>query len=262
MTCHGSTRVAGQPIDIDAETFDGRPVTISVQAGIQKILHNGDKMLVPQSWAWSPLGAARPVDLAQTRKDLHKHAELDDVYGSVAVRCSAPGCFSLGGPLVDKVAHAQREMVNTDEALFMLAGFGVAPEQAIAKLGEASSQREPVLVRATRTLTTRQDAEETAHKQASAHDFPALKRQLFKEAAMLPDAASVDTVLSLGFINPENISTFVGYVPEIERAQNNMCELLLAARLGLKDITVGALEKAVKMTEEVLQGLKVLAFQK
>ncbi len=39
-----------------------------------------------------------------------------------------------------------------------------------------------------------------------------------------------------------------------------MCELLLGARLGARDLPVGSLEKAIRSTEEVIKGLKVMAF--
>ena len=51
-------------------------------------------------------------------------------------------------------------------------------------------------------------------------------------------------------------------MPVIDDAQMKMCELLLAARLGLREIPTPALEKAIRSTEDVLEGLKVLAFQK
>jgi hypothetical protein len=69
-------------------------------------------------------------------------------------------------------------------------------------------------------------------------------------------------VLSLGFINPQNIMTFVSYLPELDASQERLCELLVAARLGLTDVPTSPLEKAIKAVEEVLEGLKVLAFQK
>jgi hypothetical protein len=89
-----------------------------------------------------------------------------------------------------------------------------------------------------------------------------LRKDLLKEAAVIPDPMAVDTVLSLGFLNPENLGVFISYMSVIDNAQAKMCELLLAARLGLREVPVGALEKAVKSTEEALEGLKVLAFQK
>ena len=82
-----------------------------------------------------------------------------------------------------------------------------------------------------------------------------------KEAALIPDPTAVDTVLSLGFINPENIMTFVSYLPTLEDSQAKMCDLLLAARVGLTDVSSTALERAIRSTEEAVEGLKVLAFQ-
>ena len=72
---------------------------------------------------------------------------------------------------------------------------------------------------------------------------------------------AVDTVLWLGFINPENIGVFISYLPALDEAQKKMCELLLASRLGLRDVPTMALEKAIKATENSIEGLKVLAFQ-
>ena len=54
--------------------------------------------------------------------------------------------------------------------------------------------------------------------------------------------------------------TFVGYLPVVEDSQTKLCELLLASRLGMNDVPSSALEKAVRSTEEVLEGLKILAF--
>jgi hypothetical protein len=92
--------------------------------------------------------------------------------------------------------------------------------------------------------------------------FVNLRRDLVKEAAFIPDPMAVDTVLSLGFVNPENIGLFVASLPAIDETQQKMCELLMAARMGLPNMSVPALEKAIKSTEEVYEGLKVLAFQK
>jgi hypothetical protein len=89
-----------------------------------------------------------------------------------------------------------------------------------------------------------------------------LRQDLVKEAAFIPDPMSVDTVLSLGFINPENISTFIASLPILDESQQKLCELLLAARLGCPDLSINALERSIKATESVVEGLKVIAFNK
>jgi hypothetical protein len=84
---------------------------------------------------------------------------------------------------------------------------------------------------------------------------------MWKEAAVIPDPVAVDSVLSLGFLNPENVSAFVGYLPTLDEAQRRMCELLVGARLGLRELSDGALERAIRALEDVIEGLKIIAFQ-
>jgi hypothetical protein len=84
---------------------------------------------------------------------------------------------------------------------------------------------------------------------------------LVKEAAPLEDPVAVDKILSLGFINPENVMIFVSYVPEIEETINKLAELLLAARLGLSNVDAGALEKSLIHLDKVVAGLKTLGAQ-
>jgi hypothetical protein len=87
-------------------------------------------------------------------------------------------------------------------------------------------------------------------------------RQFFvKEAAVIPDPTAVDSVLSLGFINPENVLTFINYIPVLDEAQSKLCELLIASRLGAQNIPTSALERTVRGLEEALEGLQTLAFQ-
>lgn len=78
---------------------------------------------------------------------------------------------------------------------------------------------------------------------------------------MITDPTAVDAVLSLGFLNPENIATFVGYLPTLDEAQHRLCELLIAARLGLRELSEGSLERAIRALEDVVQGLRLVAFQ-
>ena len=60
------------------------------------------------------------------------------------------------------------------------------------------------------------------------------------------------------FINPENLSTFIGYIPNLEEAAEKLAEMLLYSYLGMKELPEGAVEHAMKGMEEVLVGLKSL----
>jgi hypothetical protein len=184
----------------------------------------------------------------------------------VQVRYGGPDSFSVDGFPVDKLASDERHFLSLDDTMFLLAGLGADLDYAQKKLGSAAAWSTPVDVRVGRyikTATQRLDeATESAVNTLTVAQHSVLRRDLFKEAAVIPDPVAVDTVLSLGFLNSENLGIFISYLPAIDEAQLKMCELLLAARLGLREVPVSALEKAIRSTEEVLEGLKILAFQK
>jgi len=80
--------------------------------------------------------------------------------------------------------------------------------------------------------------------------------ELVKVAALLEDADSVDMVLSLGFLNSENLARFSGAREMLQQTVNGLSKLLLAARLGLEDINEDAIKSALTHLERVLTGLR------
>jgi hypothetical protein len=283
----GSYTSPGEPATFMGQTFDGRPVEVSIQPNVQTVVQTPEgKVLIPDHWQWTPLGAAEAVSLvsgepeAEAPEDWHEEApeavpedmESNEPYpekdeGPAEEKASHVwirgdhDCFTFTGPGVEKLAADERAMLNLDEAMFLMAALGVDQGYGVVKLGH--SMNEPVKVPTKRhiKLASEQDAYARA-RAAELHAISSqLRRNLVKEAAGIPDPTSVDTVLSLGFINPENIMTFVSYLPTIEDSQAKMCDLLLASRVGVSDIPSTALERAIRSTEEVLEGLKVLAFQ-
>ena len=266
LTLKGSYSAPGEnePATYQAETFDGAPVEVSVQPNIQHVTAvpgagGGAKMLIPDSWAWSPTGALQAVALKSEEATTPVEG---DKQACVSVSSSNGETFSFSGEPVEKLSHYDREFLGLDDAMFLLSGFGVEPEYGAKKLAQAVLGGR-VTVPIGREISTSEERKEAAI--ASAENILAesegLKRVLWKEAATISDPTAVDTVLSLGFINPENVTTFVGYLPCIEECQLKLCDLLLAARLGQSDIPEGALEKSIRSQEEVLEGLKALAFK-
>lgn len=259
-----ATLDAGEGVALVGETFDGRSVHIMVQPNIQEIMGEGEKMLVPDTMTWVSLDQEEAVKLVGDPVSDEATADPKEVVASVMLRSAGADSFSLSGMPVDKLASEAREFLSFDETTFLLASLGVAPRDAMNKMASAFGHSEPVAVRCSRPIKT---AGEQIKKAAAASNqirslVHELRVDLLKEAAVIPDPVAVDTVLSLGFINPENLGTFIGYLPLIDEAQSRMCELLVASRLGMRDVPTSALEKAVRATEDVLEGLKVLAFQK
>lgn len=246
-----------------AESFSGEDVMVCLQPNIATVVASDEgKMIIPDSWQWVPLDAADEIAVESQEDDLAKaaSAKLGDKYVDIA----GGSTFSMRGPLVEKLAHDEREGLGVDDAMFLLAGLGVDQDYGVRKLAEASSGLEPVRVYVGREIKLASDERFSALERArvTLDSLPHLKQPLFKEAAALGDPQAVDTVLSLGFLNPENLMTFVSYLPVLEDGMTKLCDILLASRLGnLIDTPEGAIERSVRSTEAVLEGLKALAFQ-
>jgi hypothetical protein len=249
-----------------AETFDGRPVQVSIQPNLEAITPtpDGGMLIIPDSFSWLPLDKAEETQLVENPEGFNKEAAAARALATVQVRCGGSDSFSLSGFPVDKLASDERSFLSLDDAMFLLGGLGTNLDYAQKKLGEAAAWSAPVSIRVGSYIKLATDRLNDALEKAASvlSTMPDLKQDLFKEAAVIPDPVAVDTVLSLGFLNPENLGAFIAYMPVIDEAQLKMCELLLAARLGLQEIPVPALERAIRCTEETLEGLKVLAFQR
>lgn len=257
-----------EPMVYQAATFDGRPIEVSIQPNIQTIMSTEEgRMLVPDSWAWLPLGDAEAISLVggDEAVEVETEEETEEKDSHVVVRSDPGGeVFSFSGAPVEKLASKDLQHISVDEAMFLLAGLGTQQGYGAEKLAEAAYSESPVHVKTGRALQLKSELVKEAHVRASKflEDFPKVKQpHLIKEAANFPDPTIVDTVLSLGFVNPENVLTFVSYLPDLESTQSKLCELLLSVRLGLQNIPQPSLERAVRSLEEAIEGLKILAFQ-
>jgi hypothetical protein len=243
-------------------TFDGRPVELSVQPNIVDLMPvDSQRVLIPESWLWLPLDGTQTVSLVGAEEAAAMQGA--DKVSSVQVHGDGQA-FHISGEPIAKLAQAQREWLNLDDTLFLLAGLGVNQEYGVRKLAEAAALHKVRDVAVGRALEPSEGRIKEAHARARAvvEGMAQLKQPiLLKEAASFPDPTTVDTVLSLGFLNPENVLTFVSYLPDLEDAQQKLCEVLFAVRLGLKAIPQSSIERAVRSLEETIEGLKVLGFQ-
>lgn len=245
------------------ETFDGREVFIEVQPNIKNPLDVDGSCIIPDTFRWMPLGGD-DVSLVEHPEDWGQSKAASRAFSSVVVRSGGDNSFSFAGIPVEKLSSADKQFLSLDDAMFLLTGLGTDLDYASEKLAESMALSAPVTVRIGRQIKMAQEQRAQATKTASSRfvGMPNLRRNLIKEAAFVPDPLAVDTVLSVGFINPENITTFISYLPEMDASQERLCELLVASRLGLSDVPSSPLEKSIKSLEEVLEGLRVLAFQK
>lgn len=247
-----------------ATSFDGRSFEVSIQPHIQELVVEGKRLLVPDGFQWMPIGQLQPTPLLSSPSDIASAAEAEKTSSAhVVLRAFSPNTFSVAGAPVEKVAHDAREAISADDTMFLLAAVGVSPLDATVKMAEALSLQAPLVVSCTRAITPLDDALAASREKVASFKalLPELRAELWKEASAIQDPTAVDTILSLGFINPENMATFVDSLPQLEQTQRRLCDLLLAVRVGLPNIEANPLERCIKTLDKVIDGLKLLAFK-
>jgi hypothetical protein len=71
---------------------------------------------------------------------------------------------------------------------------------------------------------------------------------------------TIEAALDLNFLNPQNLSYFIGMQPKLKDILDGLGRLLVAVRLGLPDIDEETVRSAVKQIDSILSGLRALSF--
>jgi hypothetical protein len=103
---------------------------------------------------------------------------------------------------------------------------------------------------------TIQDHEDIKIVKTASNKITVSPIDLSKEAASLEDQGLVDTVLSLRFINDQNLDQYVGFIPQLEKAASHLADLLIGSRIGvnLEESPIKtAMEGVVKVVEDLRQ---------
>lgn len=163
--------------------------------------------------------------------------------------------FTFKGIPVEKVAS---DNLKYPQATMLLGVLGASPNDARDLLKEASEWGE-VRFEPGRTIDFQE--EKTVLASVDTSFMPSL--DFVKIAASIRDHSdTVDAVLSLGFVTPENIQAYVDNLPMFEEAVFSLSEMLIGARLGVPDIKENAVLSAVKGLDRIVDSLRELSLRK
>jgi hypothetical protein len=246
------------------KTVMGGEFKLKMVAGLKKFMPDqGDGMvMIPGSAKFMKLDEETQIPLvsepsALTKTSAHVLSPKIHVYSDGLL-------YGLRYENLPKLASVYpANNLGYDEATFVLCLAGADPTEAHTALTKASSYRQnTTLIRLHDVRPAREVLDDVVAKgEKTASAVKELRRHLLKEAAVLPDIQTVDTVLSLNFINPENVRMYVSHLPYLDRALSMVCELTLASRLGLNEVPEFAAARACRALNEVIQGLKALALR-
>lgn len=245
-------------------SFSGAKYTLRLTPGIKKAMPLGDddgEFAIPANVKWCPM-KGEAVKLVEDPTLFAKTAASLNPSNMMTI-LSDGQVWSFAGDPVEKLAAEDRQFLEAPEALFLACCAGVDAPLAMRKLAQAGQQKVAVQVHGCRHVeppsVMLQEVEGMA--KAAVAGMPP-KYDLLKEAAGLNDVNTIDKVLSLGFLTPENLSTFIEYLPDFDEVVQKLAYLLLATRMGLPDPPEQTVKSAMERLEEVCRALKELVYRK
>lgn len=239
----------------------GRPLRLRLTPDmkIHRIALLNGEYILPGGMKWVPMSGFTSVSSsAESYAVKTAGAKITD--RPVSVFATGFNQFSMKG--VDKYASAlgwDRTNLHSYQAKFILASMGCGEKQINGAIKHAQMQGKAELHNLKFPPLM---AEKIAEKVPAAEKLiklsKLLQRTLFKEASYIDNAQTVDALLALHFVNPDNIAKFVGKIPQLKSAISTLASCLLASRVGMKEIPEDAASTSMHRLIEVVEGLEKL----
>jgi len=236
----------------------GEQVNFYFSDAMKKVMKVGEgEYCVPAGCNWMPLRGK--TDLISKPLAFSKTASRK--FSSMGELLSDGALFTWRGPAVAHLPEEQTKFVKRADAEFLGVAMGLSPpfcKQALAKAAKGELMSFEHLKQVVPLREKMAAARNSVLKDLTELDRPIRNYFLAKEASLLDDALTADKILGLGFLNAENVATFVDMLPNLEATSSKLAEMLIAVRLGMKDVPEQAVERMLTAIEDVIQGLKAL----
>lgn len=196
------------------------------------------------------------ITISPTYHSWEKNASENPI-NSVCLKKTDRNQFSITGLNTKEAAiecQFDHNYLSPIQAEYILASIG-CPMDKIAKSFERL-RKEPII-----KIYGLSPYEKTAEHKEIKNIFHNSLRN-YKLASVFNDDKIVDSILSLNFINPQNIKRFVSFKGVFEEVSSKLAELLLASRVGTSDIPEESTLIAMQNIEEIIDGLEKMELQK
>jgi hypothetical protein len=205
--------------------------------------------VIPSKMLWIHLG--QDSKITETKNEWISKEAFSKLDADPIVMRWTGIVYDIEGSGLQKNAYDER----TSDVL--LANMGV-PLEKIARAKKRARTLGKAKIHNAESLTNPDLKKEATKQRISkiAHTAHTLRRNLVKEAAEIEDSATVDTLLALNFLNAENMAKFAAYRQVFEKVSDYLAQLVLASRLGLREVSEAAAVSAMNKLQEVLEGLK------
>jgi hypothetical protein len=272
-----SKGLATIPVTVKSVTSDGSYLKIVVldllgvgyqlkidnnMQDLQRIAKVGDWYLLPGGFQWIPMQGFEQVSNSDV-DFVTKSAGLKKSANPVKLIATGFNQYSMKG--VNKYAAAcgwDHTMLNDYQAKFLLLSLGMRPDDINFAIKQANLSGDAEIHGLNfLPLKSEKIAEAKPLAEKMLKIAKKLKTNLIKEASYMADSQTVDTLLSLNFVNPENISKFVNKIPALKNCISHLASCLIASRLGMSDIPEQAAASAMYRLLDVINGLEAMRAQ-
>ena len=234
-------------IQMEGETIYGKEIQIVCTPLLKTIVKEAGKYYVPSCMRFIPLG--NKASASFNYEDMDKVANLSISNGNNLTIKWTGNSYAISG-----MVETKPDSLDTEHGVDKFAALS-----ALVKLGSTVDEAKLILRRSEADGIVKASGFnhpiQTVARKADTNNGR-LKFNTVKLAAAMPDEATVDSVLSLNFITPQNIKVFGDYVPQFEECISHLAALLLATRLGLPDIDGQAVKNAKDVIDGVVRELK------
>lgn len=235
----------------------GQKATVRMVEGLRSIVASKGELLLPAHAGFMALSGEN-LPLASSPDQVMKVSSAETAISALWLN---DGTVRLQYRNLPKLASTSPATVSIPEAFWHMGLAGMSAKHAADVMTESASTGYAATAYGVHDVTLLSDIAGGVREKAASntHRIFAMREDLLKEASVLPTSSTVDAVLSLQFLNSENIRMFISKLPYLEECLNTLCELLIAQRLGLQQLPEGALTRAVRGLDAAIGSLRGMA---
>lgn len=139
-----------------------------------------------------------------------------------------------------------------EELTLELADLGVRPSKIESFIKEAAQNKEAqIYIKLDDQPVIEEEPEE----------LPDLKQDTVKLASNIKDEQVIDQILSINFINDQNIKFFFKKLPKFKETVDSLTALLLASRLGKIGVDCQVIKEAMETLQELVENMEGYQFE-
>jgi hypothetical protein len=262
------TWMEGCRIHIRAIDLNGQKVELTVvpdkwDAGgmpLERIAPDGKGgYFIPAKMSWIPMDGFEPVS-SSAFDYLSKTAAHRLTDTPVILAHTGYDQYSMRGAdkYIEKMAW-DKTCLEAHQAKFILASLGAGSTKIAEAMGDAKSQgRAEIHGLKFVPLWEEKIASNVPRAKELQKVASQFKHDLLKVASYMENAQTVDALLSLNFVNPDNLGKFVAKIPLFKAAISHLASCLLASRIGVREIPERSASGAMSKLVDVVRGLEAI----